>query len=138
MTIKTGIVRIVSKNGGLIFEDEPDTWYNPIKAARHMVADGLKGQNIEVRLVEGKTLFVDLKVMPLPNTPKTTLEAASQPSPYDARDARITRAGALNTALQAISIATAGQHMTATPEAIMEKAEALAEERVIPFIRKTR
>jgi hypothetical protein len=55
MEKKTGIVRVVARNGGLKFDGE-DVWYNPTDAAQGAVSPDLHGRMVELNLV-GPMLF---------------------------------------------------------------------------------
>ena len=50
-----GQVKIISKTGGIIFEEEDNVWYNPVDAiAKSQAIEELKGQVVELTLVPDK------------------------------------------------------------------------------------
>ena len=61
INFKEGVVKTVAKTGGIIFEDEPNTWYNPEKIKKNMVIPELRGKRISLTLAEGNN-FIALQV----------------------------------------------------------------------------
>lgn len=95
---KTGTIRKVASTGGLIFEDEPNVWYNPIKSlAPQLATDAARWQGKRVIATlgdHGKNTVVKLEL-------DTSVLAAPPSSSKDApKDYRISRHGALNTAIE--------------------------------------
>ena len=64
---KIGILQYIAKSDakGCKFEDEPDTWYNPVDdKAKAMIKDEYKGKRVEIMLADGEqTKFKSMVVL---------------------------------------------------------------------------
>ncbi len=152
---KIGIVfRVAPLQGGIVFKDEPDTWYNAIPTAKNEVKAGLKGKQVKIRLADKphKFSFISLHGEQLEAAPeaKEDPQGEEKVAPMskdeywknkEARDIikeeKISRHGALNTALEAVKISsTSGSSVTAvTPEQVIKLAETIAKNNVLPFVK---
>lgn len=86
---KNGIVKIVAKTGGIIFEDEPDKWYNPTASAKNYITPEMKGKSVTIRLADNDEqkfsfIFVD-KEQPQQHQ-ETVKKSNSGPDPVMTKD----------------------------------------------------
>lgn len=150
---KTGILkRVAPSTGGILFEDEPDQWYNATATAKNYIKADLKGKRVTIRIADkpNKFSFISLakdqpeEVPGNDNGKQATAAPISKDDYWERKEARdrivdekITRAGALNTALEAIkaSITSGSSGATMKAESILDLAETLAKTRIIPFIK---
>ncbi|MEE9525055.1 MAG: hypothetical protein V3V78_00430 [Candidatus Woesearchaeota archaeon] len=150
---KIGVLkRVAPSKGGLIFEDEPDVWYNATKTAAQYVKADLKGKKVTIRLADKPHTFSFISLSsgqpekaPVEQGVKEETKAPMTKDNYwerkEARDLisdeRISRHGALNTALNAIKagITSGSSGATMKPESILDMAEQLANSKVLPFVK---
>ena len=150
---KIGVLkRVAPSTGGLVFVDEPDVWYNATKTATQYVKADLKGKKVTIRLADKpKTFsFISLSSGQPEGAPEEQGVKEEQAVPMtkndywerkEARDLlreeRISRHGALNSALEAIraSITSGSSGATMTPGSILNLAEQLANSKVLPFVK---
>jgi len=113
MESKTGKVAVVSKNGGIKFEGE-DVWYNAAEQAKKFVRFDMKGKEVSIKLVpDQERTFNYIGPAGTLKTETPTGEPVEGKSEYwkakeerdIVRDLRISRQGALNTALVLIGLA---------------------------------
>ena len=150
---KIGVLkRVAPSTGGLVFEDEPDVWYNATKTAAQYVKADLKGKKVTIRLADKPRTFSFISLSsgqhekaPAEQGVKEEHKAPMTKDDYWGRkeardliiDEKISRYGALNTALEAVraSITSGSSGATMTPESILNIAEQLADSKVLPFVK---
>ena len=149
------LMRVSPSHGGLMFEDEPEVWYNATKTAAQYVKADLKGKKVTIRLADKPRTFsfislssgqpeqapAEQGVKEGPKEHKAPMTKDDYWVRKEARDLlvdeKISKHGALNTALEAVkaSITSGSSGATMTPDSILNIAEKLAKEKVLPFVK---
>lgn len=143
------LLRVAPAQGGIIFADEPDKWYNATNTAKNDVKAELKGKRVVIRLADNKNQFSFISLSN--DQPETTPEeqinegkVMSKDDYWSRKEARdlivqeqISRHGSLNTALEAIkaSITSGSSGATMKAEDILSLAESLSDSHVLPFVK---
>ena len=52
---KVGVIKVCSNRGGIIFEDDPDVWYNALPSTKEYVKPEMKGKKVRIKLTEKDT-----------------------------------------------------------------------------------
>lgn len=148
---KIGILkRVAPSTGGLVFENEPDVWYNATKTAAQYVKADLKGKKVTIRLADKPNTFSFISLSsgqpekaPAEQGVKEERKAPMTKDDYWARkeardiilDERISRHGALNTALSAIKISQGSPQTALSADQVLDLAEQIAISKVLPFVK---
>ena len=131
MEYKTGIIKYVAKTKGLIFEGEDGVWYNPTNTAKPLVNKEMEGKNVTIKLLDEGNLFSEINMAKDQDQPKNP---AARVETHGQTGERISRHGALNTAIEAIKLSMQGKQCDLTPDGVLQLAESLALTRILPFV----
>ena len=104
---KTGVVCVVAKTGGIRFQDEPKTWYNPADVCREYVNPELKGRKVEIVLAgANETEFTFIRIVQeKQNGGMTRDEYFENKEAREIENARrISKHGAVNTAIEFLKL----------------------------------
>lgn len=145
------LIKVAPNNGGIVFEDEPDKWYNATNTAKPNVKADLKGKKVVIRLADKPCSFSFISLSAdqpekAPEEENINEEKApmSKDDYWNRKEARdllvqeqIARHGALNTALESIkaSITSGSSGATQKPEDILKLAETLSDNHILPFVK---
>ena len=148
---KNGILkRVAPSTGGLVFEDEPETWYNATKTAAQYVKADLKGKKVKIRLADKPNTFSFISIcadQPEKAPEEQGVKSEAKPSmskdDYWSRketrdilkDEQISRHGSINTSLEAIKCSMGSNPTNLSPDEFMDIAIKLAESKVLPFVK---
>ena len=147
MEKKTGIIKVVAKTGGIKFAGEEE-WYNPTSKAKSFIKQEMKGKTCTLTLTDKEREF---SFIGFATNQQESKSNESKPAQLDKdgywrnkeiRDIqnaeRITRHGALNTALEAIKISANGKEIDLKSKEILQLAVKLSNEIIVPYTTEKR